>query len=132
MSVLSALILSSSKTNAVNDKIYHMALDLSPILISWFLLHTIFVVRYAYLYHENGELKTGSNTGGIVFPGNIDPDYIDFAYFSFVIGMTFQVSDIVISSSIIRRFVLMHSIISFGFNTIIVALTINAIAGLKI
>ena len=60
-----------------------------------------------------------------------DPDYIDFAYFSFVIGMTFQVSDVQVNSRVIRRFVLMHSLISFVFNTIIVALTINTIAGLK-
>jgi uncharacterized membrane protein len=69
--------------------------------------------------------------GGIKFPGKEEPDYIDFAYFSFVIGMTFQVSDIQVTSKVIRKFVLLHSIISFMFNTIIVALTINSIASFK-
>lgn len=67
--------------------------------------------------------------GGISFPSKEAPDYVDFAYFSFVIGMTFQVSDVQVESRLIRRFVLMHSLISFVFNTIIVALTINTIAG---
>ena len=132
ISVLGTLILSTSKIGSVTDRVYHMFLTLSPVLLSWILLHTIFVVRYAHLYHDHNELETGSKISGIVFPGKTEPDYIDFAYFSFVIGMTFQVSDVVITSSVIRRFVLMHSIISFGFNTIIVALTINSIAGLKL
>jgi len=82
------------------------------------------------LYHDHNKLHTGSNVGGIDFPGITEPDYLDFAYFSFVIGMTFQVSDVVVKSKVIRRFVLFHSLISFVFNTIIVALTINGIAGL--
>jgi len=90
-----------------------------------------FHYRYAHLYHDHNKLNTGSNIGGIDFPNKEKSDYIDFAYFYFVIGMTFQVSDVVVSSRVIRRFVLMHSFISFVFNTIIVALTINTIAGLK-
>lgn len=131
-SVFSTLILSTTKFGSDFDRIYHMLITLSPVLLSWILLHTIFVVRYAHLYHDHNELQTGSDIGGIIFPSKTEPDYLDFAYFSFVIGMTFQVSDVVISSSVIRRFVLMHSIISFAFNTIIVALTINSIAGIKI
>ena len=106
-------------------------ISLSPVLLSWFLLHTIFTIRYAHLYHDHDKLNTGSKVGGIDFPTKEAPDYIDFAYFSFVIGMTFQVSDISVSSRTIRRFVLMHSLVSFVFNTIIVALTINTLAGLK-
>lgn len=83
------------------------------------------------MYHDHNKLNTGSEVGGIDFPTNEAPDYLDFAYFSFVIGMTFQVSDITVSSRAIRRFVLMHGLISFIFNTIIVALTINTLAGLK-
>ena len=91
----------------------------------------MFTIRYAHLYHDHNKLGTGSSIGGLEFPMDEDPDYLDFAYFSFVIGMTFQVSDISVSSQTIRRFVLMHSLISFVFNTIIVALTINILAGLK-
>jgi uncharacterized membrane protein len=75
-----------------------------------------FTIRYAHLYHDHNQLKTGSNVGGIKFPCKEEPDYIDFAYFSFVIGMTFQVSDVQVSSKVIRRFVLLHSLISFAFN----------------
>jgi uncharacterized membrane protein len=68
--------------------------------------------------------------GGLDFLNEKRPDYLDFAYFSFVIGMTFQVSDVTVSSSRIRRLVLLHGLISFLFNTIIVALSINIIAGM--
>jgi len=131
-SVFGTLILFNAKIGTYLDRIYHMLITLSPVLLSWILLHTIFTVRYAHLYHDHNELQTGSRIGGLVFPSTEPPDYIDFAYFSFVVGMTFQVSDVVVSSRVIRRFVLMHGLISFAFNTIIVALTINAIAGLKI
>lgn len=106
-----------------------MIITLSPVLLSWILLHTIFTIRYAHLYHDPNSLSTGSNVGGISFPSRKAPDYIDFAYFSFVIGMTFQGSDVQVDSRVIRRFVLLHSLISFVFNTIILALTINTIAG---
>ncbi|MDB5203294.1 MAG: hypothetical protein JWQ27_2703 [Ferruginibacter sp.] len=124
------LLLNSTITSSFN-KLLHTIISLSPVFLSWALLHTSFTVRYAHLYHDHNHLKTGSNVGGIDFPEKQQPDYIDFAYFSFVIGMTFQVSDLVVSSRVIRRFVLMHSLISFVFNTIIVALTINTIAGLQ-
>lgn len=112
-------------------KVVQMVISLSPVLLSWFLLHTIFTIRYAHLYNDDNKLNTGSKKGGLCFPDKDSPDYVDFAYFSFVVGMTFQVSDVTITSRTIRRFVLLHSLISFAFNTVIVALTINSIAGLK-
>ena len=112
------------------SKIFEAVISISSIAFTWFLLHTIFTIRYAHLYHDQNELNTGSNAGGIDFPGKDSPDYLDFAYFSFVIGMTFQVSDISISSPLIRRFVLLHSLLAFVFNTIIVALTINTVASM--
>lgn len=129
-SLFGTILLLQGKQATSENKILHTIVSLSPVLFSWILLHTIFTVRYAHLYHDKKRLGTGSNTGGVAFPGNQEPDYVDFAYFSFVIGMTFQVSDVQINARAIRRFVLLHSIISFVFNTIIVALTINAIAGL--
>lgn len=131
LSLFGTLLLLTSKSDSTFNKVFHTIVSLSPVFLSWILLHTTFSIRYAHLYHDHNKLNTGSNVGGIDFPAKVQPDYIDFAYFSFVIGMTFQVSDVVVSSRVIRRFVLMHSIISFVFNTIIVALTINAIAGLK-
>ena len=131
LSLFGALLLLNSKGESTFNKAFHTIISLSPVFFSWILLHTTFAIRYAHLYHDHNKLNTGSNVGGIGFPTKQDPDYIDFAYFSFVIGMTFQVSDIQINSRVIRRFVLMHSLISFVFNTIIIALTINTIAGLK-
>ena len=131
-SLLGTLILLNGKDEPVYDKIFHTIISLSPVVLSWFLLHTTFAIRYAHLHHDHINLNAGSDVGNIDFPTNEQPDYLDFAYFSFVIGMTFQVSDVQVSSRVIRRFVLMHSIISFVFNTIIVALTINTIASLKI
>ena len=71
-----------------------------------------------------------TKAGGLAFPEDIEPDYWDFLYFSFVIGMTSQVSDIQITSRSMRRLSLLHSILSFFFNTAIVAMSINIIAGL--
>lgn len=101
---------------------------ISGMFLSWFLVHTTFGMRYAHLYYGDSKTNKGS---GLDFPGNDEPDFIDFAYFSFVLGMTFQVSDVEISSRKIRRLSLLHSLIAFIFNTVIVALTINALAGLS-
>ncbi|MBN8695614.1 MAG: DUF1345 domain-containing protein [Bacteroidetes bacterium] len=130
-SILGTLALLVEQNKTMVNKIWHTIISLSPVLLSWTLLHTMFTIRYAHLYHDHNLLGTGSQVGGIEFPSKEAPDYLDFAYFSFVIGMTFQVSDVKVSSRAIRRFVLMHSLISFVFNTIIVALTINTLAGLK-
>ena len=131
VSLFGTLLLLKGTEESSFNRIFDAIVSLSPILVSWTLLHTIFTIRYAHLYHDHNQLKTGSNVGGIKFPCKEEPDYIDFAYFSFVIGMTFQVSDVQVSSKVIRRFVLLHSLISFAFNTIIVALTINSIASFK-
>ncbi len=131
LSIVGALTLMTEKNDTSDNKILHTLILLSPILLSWVLLNTIFTIHYARLYHYSKKLAKGDKVGGVDFPGEQEPDYIDFAYFSFVIGMTFQVSDVTISSKVIRRYVLMHSIISFIFNTIIIALTINALAGLR-
>lgn len=112
---------------------YHVALSVASVACSWFLIHTIFTFRYAHLFYtcesEEDTIKK-KHQGGLLFPNDKTPDYLDFAYFSFVIGMTFQVSDVQISASTIRRLVLVHSLLSFLFNTVILALSINIIAGL--
>jgi len=91
---------------------------------SWALMHTGFTIRYAHLYYrDDGDM------GGLDFPGNEDPDYLDFAYFSFVIGMTFQTADVSIGDRTIRRLALVHGILAFTFNTLILALAVNLIFG---
>jgi len=111
---------------------YHIALSIASVSCSWFLIHTIFTFRYAHLYYtckkEEGIDK--EHRGGLAFPEDKAPDYLDFAYFSFGIGMTFQVSDVQVTSGIIRRLTLLHALLAFLFNSIVVALIINIIAGL--
>ena len=111
---------------------YNVLLSLTSVGTSWLLIHTIFTTHYAHLFYagKTQESIVKAHKGGLEFPNEKAPDYFDFAYFSFVIGMTFQVSDVQVSSGIIRRLVLLHGLISFLFNTIIVALSINIIAGL--
>lgn len=100
---------------------------------SWWLVHTVFTLRYAHFYYcdIDHDTKGGSQKlGGLEFPGKMEPDYLDFAYFSFVVGMTFQVSDVQITSRRIRRLAWIHGLLSFAFNTFIVAFAINVVAGL--
>lgn len=126
------LLLRALPTPGQKGYYYHIALFLSSVTCSWVLIHTIFTIRYAHLFYtsKKEDAVEKEHRGGLDFPNEKRPDYLDFAYFSFVIGMTFQVSDVTISSANIRRLVLLHGLISFVFNTTIVALIINIIAGL--
>jgi uncharacterized membrane protein len=98
---------------------------------SWIMVHSIYTFHYAHMYYNDHKIIPGQDAYGLEFPGDAKPDYIDFAYFSFVIGCTFQVSDVEISSPRIRRVVLLHGLLSFALNTFVIALTINLIAGLS-
>jgi len=126
------LLLKSTQQLSGAQLSLHIFLSVAAVMLSWALVHTLFLFRYAHLYYEQTEKekKEETYTEGLEFPGEKEPDYLDFAYFSFVIGMTFQVSDVEISSKRIRRLVLMHSLVAFAFNTVIVALSINIISGL--
>ena len=101
----------------------HIVLATVTIVLSWALIHTIFALHYA---HEFCDVATG---GGMAFPGGDSvPDYWDFVYFSFVIGMTSQVADVGITSKQIRRTAAAHGVVSFFFNAALLALTINLAA----
>ncbi|WP_291941545.1 DUF1345 domain-containing protein [Chitinophaga sp.] len=100
-------------------------------LASWIMVHTTFTFHYADIYYDDDVTDPTRHAGGLIFPEENNPDYIDFAYFSFVIGMTFQVSDVEVSRKLLRRIVLFHGLISFILNTFVLALTINLIAGLR-
>ncbi|HLG89001.1 MAG TPA: DUF1345 domain-containing protein [Alphaproteobacteria bacterium] len=108
----------------------YFALIAATILLSWFLAHTIFALHYAHEFYgpATDEDDEDGLIGGLEFPSENKPDYWDFMYFSFVIGMTCQVSDVQVSGRGIRRVALAHGIVSFLFNTIILALTINILA----
>ncbi len=112
---------------------YHVGFAITSVILSWVMIHTIFAIRYAHLYYNllyEERMSQKEHKGGLIFPNDDPPDYFDFAYFSFVIGMTWQVSDVQITSKRIRRIVLIHALLSFGYNTVILALTINIISNL--
>src|SRR5262245_32597864 len=111
--------------------VIHLMLTLSTVIFSWMLVHTVYGLRYAHaFYGDSDEPGVNRHAGGLIFPGNRPPDYFDFAYFSFVVGMTCQVSDVQITSRRMRRITLSHSVLSFGFNTMILALLINIVSSL--
>ncbi|HEX5318065.1 MAG TPA: DUF1345 domain-containing protein [Stellaceae bacterium] len=98
------------------------------ILLSWLFVHTVFAVHYA---HDFVTDLAAHRTPGVIFPGaKQSPDYRDFLYFSFVVGMTCQVSDVQVATRYWRRLVLIHGVLSFFFNTFVLALSINLVAGL--
>jgi uncharacterized membrane protein len=101
------------------------ALCLVTVALAWTMTHVAFTFRYAHLYYR----EDVEGIGGLDFPGRQPPMYFDFAYFAFTIGMCFQVSDVCISSHQIRRAVLLHSIISFAYNSIILAFVLNLVFG---
>ena len=115
----------------------HVMLSVAAVVLAWTLVHLVFTLRYAHAYYDADE-ETGQDTGGLVFPDDqgkdqgswLRPNYVDFAYFSFIIGMTAQTADIGIGSRELRRVSLLHSLIAFIFNTVIVALTIGTLGGL--
>ncbi len=111
--------------------IAHLGLSIATILITWSLVHTIFALHYARDYYRDGHTRLKDcQVNGLMFPNEEEPDYWDFLYFSFIIGMTAQVSDVSITSRRLRKLALFHSVLSFFFNTAILAMSVNIIAGL--
>ena len=102
---------------------HYVALAITTVTLSWTFTHTIFALHYAYGFY--GE---GTHAKGLKFPDDDKPDYWDFIYFSFVVGMTFQVSDVAVTNKGLRRRVVAHGVVSFLFNTAIVALTLNIVS----
>jgi uncharacterized membrane protein len=92
------------------------------VALGWATVHTVYTLRYAHLYHDGSR-------GGIDFNGD-EPDYLDFAYFGFTVGMTWQVSDTDVQKRTIRRTVLRHALLAYLFGAVIVAVTINLVASL--
>ncbi|MDE2333263.1 MAG: DUF1345 domain-containing protein [Rhodospirillales bacterium] len=107
----------------------HLGLIVATLLLSWLVTQTLFALRYAHEYYSSRR-RDGKPDGGLQFPGEHPPDYWDFAYFSLVLGMTFQVSDVQIVSRKLRRLALLHGFMGFVFNTVIIALSVNVGASL--
>ncbi len=111
--------------NATGQQGFRLAIAGITIFCSWFFVHTIFAIHYAHEYYgDKGERQ------GLAFPHKEKPDYWDFLYFAFNLGAAAQTSDVVIVSRRMRRLALAHTILSFLFNTTILALAVNVGAGL--
>jgi uncharacterized membrane protein len=124
-SALASLLAILAELGGANRQPAHLALAAITILLSWAFTHTIFAIHYAHEYYGDKARKGG----GLNFPGDEPPDYWDFVYFSFVVGMTSQVSDVAVTSSALRRLVAAHGAVSFIFNATLLALTVNIAAG---
>jgi len=116
---IAAIVLGLDETHRSGPE---LALATVTIALSWAAVHTTFALHYAHEFYR------GAKPGGLNFPGDDKPDYWDFVYFSFVVGMTAQVSDVGITDKIIRRTATAHGVISFIFNTALVALMVNIAA----
>jgi uncharacterized membrane protein len=111
-----------------SQRAWHIALSMAALALSWLLIQTTFAFRYAHRYYQE-EMNNKIAGAGLDFPGKLDPDYFDFLYYSFVVGMTSQVSDVQVTSREMRRLTLVHGVLSFGFNMLVLALSINVVAG---
>ena len=136
MSLLTVgLLLGPSKDIAAAHSRFHVVQSAIAVITAWSLTHTVYTLHYAHLFYaatsrqpcpiDRGHAR---NDRGLDFPGDPNPNYLDFAYFAFVIGMTCQVSDIQVTSRSMRTLVLIHGVLSFGFNTLILALSVSGIA----
>jgi len=105
-----------------------IVLIIGTLLVAWLFSNMVYALHYGHLFYS-AEPKTGGDHGGISFPGDEEPDYWDFIYFAFTLGMTFQTSDIEIDSRGIRRVAILHCLAAFVFNIGVLAFTINVLGG---
>lgn len=104
-----------------------IALIVLTLVLSWIFMNTVYTIHYAHLYYTNSEEET--DVGGLAFPDTPEPQYWDFIYFSFCLGMTFQTSDVEVTSTDMRRVVTLHCLAAFIFNIGILAFSINSLSG---
>ena len=121
-----AVVLRNARACTGGTRSLYLVLCIVAVTAAWLLTHTAYTLRYAHLYYRDD----GDGEGGLGFPDQAPPALIDFAYFAFTIGMCFQVSDVLITAKPLRRAVLFHSVLSFAYNTAILALAMNLLAGL--
>jgi uncharacterized membrane protein len=115
------LVRASHETGLAKGLLVGMAV--ASIVLAWSVVHSVYTLRYAKLYYQGAD-------GGVNFNGRNRPAYADFAYVALTIGMTFQVSDTALTTTAFRRLALRHALLSYGFGALIIATTINLIAGL--
>jgi uncharacterized membrane protein len=124
-----ALELSEAKDTHGLERALHVTLAFCTVAASWFMVHLIFALHYAHGYYDLDDASC-ADSRGLRFPGEEEPDYWDFMHFALIIGVASQTADIAISAKRLRRLNTVHALFSFAFNTVIVALTINLLAGL--
>lgn len=116
--------------------IWALGLSLASVTLGWMTVHTMFALHYAHRYWEPAARAVGppadahNASGGLEFPGTEEPQGYDFLYFGFVIGMTAQTSDVQITTTTMRRLALLHGVVSFLFNTVLVAAAVNVAVSL--
>ena len=120
-------LLNEAKASAHDLRLLHLVLAASTILMSWAVTQVVFTLHYAHEYYRPSDGQGSVN--GLSFPGDSNPDYWDFFYFATSIGAASQTSDVSVRTKTFRRLVTVHAIISFVFNTAILALAINLAAG---
>ncbi|VTU32865.1 DUF1345 domain-containing protein [Variovorax sp. PBL-E5] len=126
--VVIVMLLQQARPLHGSDRAAHIALGLVALAGSWLMIHTIYAFHYAHRFYQEEREKSAAGPG-LDFPGELDPDYFDFLYYSFVVGMTSQVSDVQVTSREMRRITLIHGVLSFAFNMLVLALSINVVAG---
>jgi len=124
-----ALELSLARSVHGLERGLRIGLAFATVAASWFMAHLIFALHYAHGYYDR-EAVSGADSGGLRFPGEEEPDYWDFLHFAVIIGVAAQTADIAISAKRLRRLNTVHALFAFAFNTVVVALTINLLAGL--
>lgn len=122
-----ALVIADVKDAPMLQRTSHLGLAVLALALSWLLIQTLFGFHYAHRYYTHTR-DPDCEPKGLAFPGGRDPDFLDFAYFSFVVGMTSQTSDVAVTERHMRRLTLIHGFLSFVFNIAILAMAINIIA----
>jgi uncharacterized membrane protein len=117
------LILSASQLSG-SERALNLTIGLATVVMSWFLVHTLYTLNYARIYYSG-------TPGGVDFNQSTPPQYTDFAYLAFTLGMTFQVSDTNVTAKELRIAILRHTLLSYLFGTVIIATTINTLASLS-
>lgn len=121
--------LSHARHDAGLEKALRVAAAAITLVGSWLVVQTVFALHYAHEYYA-ADPETGKDRGGLTFPGGDAPDYWDFLHFSIVIGVASQTADVAFTDRGLRRLGTLHSLVAFAFNTLILALTVNMVAGL--
>jgi uncharacterized membrane protein len=124
-----AIFLFSDAADRKKHQDFYLLFVVATLTLSWLMVNITFAYRYAHEFYTKSSGQEAVD-GGLEFPSEKNPDYLDFTYFAFVLGMTFQVSDVNITAKKLRRLATLHGLIGFLFNTTILALSVNIAASL--